>query len=305
MKWIVYIMRFPNKKKYIGVTKHSLSVRVGQHIKAAVRGSDLTLSCAIRKYGTDLLKTGVLARCVSDVEAKSLEVEYIKEIGTLRPCGYNSTVGGNGVIDPSCMSEKKRLVRMKRTMATSEYKHKQHQIQEQVWDKERRTQRSDEIKQLWTNVEYRKKTSEAHVRLDAKCHQPKVLLTHAERSAVQRLALNRPAVRKKMSVSAKKVQNQPGVKERKRAFTIKQMANPLFKKQFTAKMKEVMQDKNVRARCSESQKKRKPCVRICQKCGGEYVTKAINQFNKDRCPGCRDSLAISQFMSAMRQKRVA
>ena len=147
MKWSVYIMRFPNKKKYVGVTRLlPFHIRIKQHIQSAMSGSNLTLSCAIRKYGALSIKFGVVAKCNSEKEAKHLEVEYIRELDTLRPHGYNSTVGGNGVIDPSGMSECKRVSSCKKTMATSAYKEKQRQIQKQVWNEDKCLQRSEETK---------------------------------------------------------------------------------------------------------------------------------------------------------------
>ena len=249
MRWVVYIIRFPNKKKYVGVTKHSLGVRVGQHVKAAAGGSDLTLSYAIRKYGTDSLKTGTLARCSSDTEAKSLEVEYIKEIGTLRPHGYNSTVGGNGVLDPSGMSEGKRLTRMKRTMSTKEYKKRQHQIQMEVWNEERKMQRSDEVKQLWANPEYRGMQSKSHYQPDAKCHLPKVLLTHEEKSKIYKSIWNRPGHREKVKSICKKAMSNPALRLRIGNKMKKLMADPEYRKRHSERMKAAMNRPEVRLKC--------------------------------------------------------
>jgi len=256
MIWNVYIIRFPNAKKYIGVTKHSVDKRVHQHIASSRSQGRTTLANAIRNYGYSSLRWGCVARCYSEAEAKQLEVEYIKELDTLRPNGYNSTIGGNGVIDPSGMSERIRVLRMKKTMSADSYKRKQNLIQRKVWTEEMKQKRSKQVLVLWSNKKYREQQHLSHYKPDAKCHH-KVLLTPEEKSQRFKEIWNRPGYRERQSVIHKQSQNTVECRQRASEQMKRLMADPIYRQKHAERMRIAMNKPEVRLKCSVSHLKNK------------------------------------------------
>lgn len=254
MTWSVYILRFPNRKKYVGVTHHTAARRFKGHAQAALRGSRLTLHCAIRKYGAESVRVGCVAQCGTEAEAKRLEVEYINELNTLRPRGYNSTIGGEGVIDPSGMSEEIRIRAMRKTMSTSAYKERQRQIQRVVWNEGMRAERSMQIKRLWNNPKYRRHQKQVHLRPNAKCHR-KVLLSVEERARRRRAIWSRPGYREMMSRVHKEAQGSAEYKARASAQMKQLMADPDYRRRHAERMRAVMRMPTVRMRCALSHRR--------------------------------------------------
>lgn len=91
----VYVATFPNGKQYVGITTYILAYRRTAHYSRAKKGSKFAIHNAIRKYGQDV-KWEVLKICFSYEEAKESEIEFIKDLNTLAPNGYNLTTGGDG-----------------------------------------------------------------------------------------------------------------------------------------------------------------------------------------------------------------
>ena len=88
---IIYAVRAPNGKKYIGQTIRTLSERRRQH--EAEGGNCPALEAAIRKHG-DAMRWEVIA-CASDKDDLDFaECALIRQHNTLRPHGYNLTDGG-------------------------------------------------------------------------------------------------------------------------------------------------------------------------------------------------------------------
>lgn len=84
-----------NGKRYIGVTKRTLRIRIGQHRRAAITSrTRMLFHRAIRKYGPDMFRWKIMAD--RDVYADALAVE-IRLIAALKP-EYNLTAGGQGSI---------------------------------------------------------------------------------------------------------------------------------------------------------------------------------------------------------------
>lgn len=158
----LYAIRFPSGKQYIGVTKHSAELRLRQHVRYHVKNRDTVLSRAIKKYGTHACQMRVLVVADDTDYLKALEIKAIAAFGTLRPGGYNSTLGGNGVLDPTGASEAIRVQRMRTTMATPAYKEKQRVVQSQIWDGERRAKRAADIAAKWRDPEYRARLVASH-----------------------------------------------------------------------------------------------------------------------------------------------
>jgi group I intron endonuclease len=89
---IYLITNLNNNKKYVGLTKFSITERFYQHVK---RGFLLTE--AIKKYGEDEFFIELIEEVDTAGRAYELEQYYIKEYNTKVPYGYNLTDGGDGI----------------------------------------------------------------------------------------------------------------------------------------------------------------------------------------------------------------
>jgi group I intron endonuclease len=89
---IYLITNLENNKKYVGLTKFSITERFYQHTK---RGFLLTE--AIKKYGEDKFFIELIEEVDTAGRAYELEQYYIKEYSTKVPYGYNLTDGGDGI----------------------------------------------------------------------------------------------------------------------------------------------------------------------------------------------------------------
>ncbi len=81
-----------NGKAYIGQTQQGLEVRRSQHLRDLGRCG---LGRAIRKHGDENFKWEILCECSTQEELNWMEIEMIREHGTLAPNGYNLTTGGD------------------------------------------------------------------------------------------------------------------------------------------------------------------------------------------------------------------
>ena len=97
MACIYAICNMVNDKLYIGQTKNSLEKRFSQHKASAINKKIRTpLYDAMRKYGVDKfaiyeIESGEFDR----TELNKKEIEYIKELNTMSPNGYNILRGGD------------------------------------------------------------------------------------------------------------------------------------------------------------------------------------------------------------------
>lgn len=90
----VYVHIAPNGKRYYGITKRKVEVR-WRNGKGYKRHDHFYR--AINKHGWDNFEHIVIARGLSEEEAKWLEVELIREWDTTnKEYGYNITKGGEG-----------------------------------------------------------------------------------------------------------------------------------------------------------------------------------------------------------------
>lgn len=96
-----------NGKKYVGITSCDVKVRWKNGFGYSDR---LPIGRALRKYGWDGFKHEVLYSDLTEEDAKKIEIELIKELGTQNPDqGYNICAGGEGVTGwhPSELTRKK------------------------------------------------------------------------------------------------------------------------------------------------------------------------------------------------------
>ena len=102
------------RKRYIGVTTTTISVRWNAHVYRAMRGtsSKTALSCAIRKYGPESFRIEEIASLQDRTWAElcDLEKTLIRELGTKAPNGYNMTDGGDGTVGYKYTLEQRKRV---------------------------------------------------------------------------------------------------------------------------------------------------------------------------------------------------
>ena len=82
------------KKTYIGKTVH-FKRRMGEH-KRSIKTGKTYLSRSINKHGWDKFKKEIIIDDVPEEDLSNLEMSYIEVEKTMRPHGYNLTLGGEG-----------------------------------------------------------------------------------------------------------------------------------------------------------------------------------------------------------------
>lgn len=89
----IYLIRnIVNGKGYVGQTKCEVTRRFGQH---CTQKNAYPIDRAIRRHGKNRFVVSVLAECSSREEMNLREAEFIQELGTRVPSGYNLLGGGN------------------------------------------------------------------------------------------------------------------------------------------------------------------------------------------------------------------
>lgn len=97
---IYCIENLENGKKYIGQTKSDLNKRFNVHLCS---NGCRKISNALKKYGRYCFAVEVLweVEVFTQEELDSKEIEFIKELNTLHPNGYNLVSGGGGSLSPT------------------------------------------------------------------------------------------------------------------------------------------------------------------------------------------------------------
>ena len=91
MEGIIYLIKSPSHKYYVGQTIHTIEERWRCHCKS---GSNCTLlKKAINKYGKDSFEVTVLVKCNQE-HLDYYEIKFIELYDSLAPSGYNCTSGG-------------------------------------------------------------------------------------------------------------------------------------------------------------------------------------------------------------------
>ena len=90
---IIYVFtNTTNNKKYVGQTWY-VKRRIKDHFKG--NGYAKLLKYAINKYGTDKFEVDIIDYCDSQTALDEKEINYIAELGSLIPNGYNISTGGS------------------------------------------------------------------------------------------------------------------------------------------------------------------------------------------------------------------
>lgn len=98
MAYLLYVIEFPNGKRYFGITSKTMRERWRRHCGDARRGSKLLVHRAMLDFGIDGLSPQVLV-LGEKTEIACLEIEFIRFFETTdRSRGYN--VGFGGEISP-------------------------------------------------------------------------------------------------------------------------------------------------------------------------------------------------------------
>jgi group I intron endonuclease len=92
----LYQLLFPNGKKYIGITSLTVYQRFKEHCKPS--NNKFICHKAIKKYGKENIVITVLAECDNWELLCLAEQEAIEKFNTFYPNGYNSSLGGDGVL---------------------------------------------------------------------------------------------------------------------------------------------------------------------------------------------------------------
>ena len=91
---IIYLLRFPNGKTYVGRTKNTFNQRLVEHKTRATKGYQHPLYYAINKYGWKNVDKEVLEEVNTHNKAVLRELYYIEKYDSLYR-GYNLTLNTN------------------------------------------------------------------------------------------------------------------------------------------------------------------------------------------------------------------
>ena len=89
-----------NGKRYVGKTIQTLPKRMNQHLH-----DNLYVDKAIRKYGIENFRYGVIKTCATKEELDECERYFIAALKSKSPYGYNLTDGGDGGTGRECSPE--------------------------------------------------------------------------------------------------------------------------------------------------------------------------------------------------------
>lgn len=94
MYGVVYLIwNMVNGKKYVGQTVKTVKERFKQHAK-----KKSPIGNAIRKYGKENFRYGVIVTCATKAELDKQEKYFITALNCKTPNGYNRTDGGEGTV---------------------------------------------------------------------------------------------------------------------------------------------------------------------------------------------------------------
>jgi hypothetical protein len=248
----LYMLTFPNDKKYVGITTRDIEWRFKQHVSASVRNKTY-LAKAIKKYGADTIKKRVLVIANDADYLKDLEIKAIVAFNSKWPNGYNNTIGGDGVHGAASETEINRRKKLSRTHKTPSAMKKNLEIQKQYWTEERKAQRAESIKQKWADPEYRA-----------------MILSARQKPLQMGFAFSKNKTDVKRRLRAKHWDN-PDFREGARQRNLARLSNPDELKKLSENQKRVMADPEMRLQIAHSLSKFKN--RVFVKSGAPVLSK--------------------------------
>lgn len=91
---VVYLIwNLVNDKKYVGQTTKSLKIRISRHIY----DKNSLIGKAIRKYGTENFRWGIIEKCDNQEQLNEREIFWIAKLRCKTPIGYNRSDGDEGI----------------------------------------------------------------------------------------------------------------------------------------------------------------------------------------------------------------
>lgn len=117
MGFDAYLIRrlVDQKVVYCGMTCRGIHKRWTAHKHAATAGRRYKLSNAIRKYGIHTFSIEHVASAKDFTNLKLLETQLIEQYATFGSCGYNMTLGGDGVLGIRLSAASIEAMRLKNT----------------------------------------------------------------------------------------------------------------------------------------------------------------------------------------------
>jgi group I intron endonuclease len=127
-KGVVYLISFPNKKKYVGITTTSLKERKQSHISHK-NTSNLPVHNAIAKYGKEV-EWKIIDKANNWDDLCKLEIKYINIFKShIDEKGYNLTTGGDGTVGYKHSKESNKENSVRRQIYFSNYENRLKQSQ--------------------------------------------------------------------------------------------------------------------------------------------------------------------------------
>jgi len=124
---VIYVLtNKANGKKYVGQTSCAFKKRLRSHIRESEINPRHPIHNAIRKYGIDNFDIEINEVAIDELNKK--EMLFIKELKTIRPNGYNLTLGGDGMRGFKHSEESKKKMSNSRKGQVSYWKGKKMPI---------------------------------------------------------------------------------------------------------------------------------------------------------------------------------
>lgn len=138
---VVYGIKFPNDKMYIGITTKPVCKRIMQHLhNAFIYNHKTKLAAALRKYveDNDNVIFSTLQKCNSLPELLEAEKFWIEAYDSFEN-GYNSTLGGEGTFGYKRTPEQiQNCIKAAKQRSTPEHKKKISEIKKSFYSEEYR-----------------------------------------------------------------------------------------------------------------------------------------------------------------------
>lgn len=127
---LIYKLKFPNGKIYIGQTSCSINIRLQKHKTAAfnkkAKEYNYPLYRAIRKYGWENVISEIIVDNVTYEDLTNLEVKYQKQFNTTnKKLGYNLIFGSQAGRNFKHTEDTKNKIKLKRKL-NDHWKGKHH-----------------------------------------------------------------------------------------------------------------------------------------------------------------------------------